>query len=175
MALNIKLDRIDLKILLLLQTDARITNSALAEQVGLSPSPCLERVRKLEKAKLISQYRAILNIERLIQHVYVFMEITLENHDPQHFSLFEKYVSGMPEVLNCTLISGDFDYLLKVIAVDIVHLHSISQSMLAANIGIAKHFTYISLKTVKDTAEIPVEKLLAARRQTVLGEFPPAP
>lgn len=169
--LKIKLDRIDLKILLLLQKDARITNSALAEKVGLSSSPCLERVRKLEKAKLINQYRAVLNTERLIQHVHVFMEITLEKHFSQDFVLFEKYICAMPEVLSCSLISGDFDYLLRVMAVDVAHLHSISQRMFAAEIGIAKHFTYISLKNVKDTTEVPLEELLDARQQTVCTEF----
>jgi len=168
---GVKLDCIDLKILTLLQRDARITNAALAEKVGLSPSPCLERVRKLEKGKLISEYRAILNAERLIQHVHVFMEITLEKHFSRDFQVFEKYIAGLPEVLSCSLISGDFDYLLRVIAVDVAHLHSISQRMLAAQVGIAKHFTYISLKNVKDTTEIPIEQLLEARPHTVLDDY----
>jgi DNA-binding Lrp family transcriptional regulator len=163
-----KLDRIDLQILAILQQDARLTNVMLAERVGLSASPCLERVRRLEKAKLVSAYRAVLNLERLIPHVYAFMEVTLVSHHPQDFLRFERYIQNQPEVLACSLISGDFDYLIRVVATDIAHLHAVSERMFRAEIGIDKHFTYICVKMVKDTTEIPIEVMLAARQQTAL-------
>ena len=109
------LDRIDLQILATLQQDGRLTNAALAERVGLSASPCLQRVQRLEKAKLVTAYRAVLNLERLIPHVYSYMEVTLESHRPQDFLRFEHYVLRQPEVLTCSLISGDFDYLIRVV------------------------------------------------------------
>lgn len=165
---QIKLDRIDLQILAIIQQDARLTNVMLAERVGLSASPCLERVRRLEKGKLISAYRAVLNLEKLIPHLYTYMEVTLQSHHLQDFMRFEKYVLKQPEILTCSLISGDFDYLIRVIATDIAHLHSISERMFNAEVGVEKHFTYICVKTVKDTTEVPIDALLAARQKTVL-------
>lgn len=163
-----KLDRIDLQILAIIQQDARLTNVVLADRIGLSASPCLERVRRLEKAKLVTAYRAVLNLERLIPHVYAYMEVTLESHHPQDFMKFEKYIQKQPEVLACSLISGDFDYLIRVVATDIAHLHTISERMFSAEIGIDKHFTYICVKTVKDTTEIPIDTMIAARQHTAL-------
>ena len=116
----------------------------------------------------MTAYRAVLNLERLIPHVYSYMEVTLESHRPQDFLRFERYVLRQPEVLTCSLISGDFDYLIRVVAIDIAHLHLISERMFRAEVGIDKHFTYICVKSVKDTTEIPIESMLAARQQTAL-------
>ena len=167
--MNDKLDRIDLKILTVLQTEARITNVALAERVGLSASPCLERVKRLEKAKLVKSYGAALNIEKLIRHVYAYMEVTLESHHAEDFARFERYVTGQAEILSCSLLSGDFDYLLRVIAADVTHLHEVSERMFNAKVGVHKHFTYIVVKTVKDSNFIPLDRLQAAKRETALG------
>ncbi len=167
-AVQTKLDRIDLKILTILQEDARLSNIILAERVGLSASPCLERVKRLEKSKLITAYRAVLYLEKLMPHVYAYMEITLGSHRQQDFMNFEKYARKQPEIMACSLISGDFDYLIRVIAADITHLHAISEKMFVADIGIHKHFTYICVKNVKDTTEVPLEILLKARQETLL-------
>jgi len=165
---QLKLDRIDLQILAIIQQDARLTNVMLAERIGLSASPCLERVRRLEKGKLVTAYRAVLNLEKLIPHLYTYMEVTLKSHHAQDFMRFEKYVLKQPEMLTCSLISGDFDYLIRVISTDIAHLHAISERMFNAEVGVEKHFTYICVKTVKDTTEVPIDALLAARQHTAL-------
>ena len=118
----------------------------------------------------MTAYRAILNLEKLIPHLYTYMEVTLRSHRLQDFMGFEKYVLRQPEILTCSLISGDFDYLIRVIASDIAHLHAISERMFNAEIGVEKHLTYICVKTVKDTTEIPIpiDALPAARQRTVL-------
>lgn len=107
------LDRIDRNILNELQKDGRISNVELSKRVGLSPTPCLERVRRLERQGYIEGYAAILNPHYLDASLLVFVEITLNRGAPDVFEQFNKAVQVLEEIQECHLVSGDFDYLLK--------------------------------------------------------------
>ncbi len=113
------LDSYDRQILLALQGNGRMTNQELADQISLSPSPCLRRVRQLEDRGLIEGYRAQLNARKLGLTLMAFIQISLDKHSPERFSEFEGLVVNFPEVLECHLIAGQSaDYLLKVIVKD---------------------------------------------------------
>jgi len=114
-----KLDRYDRQILTALQADARLSNQELADRIGLSPSPCLRRVKRLEEVGLIEGYRAMLNARSLGLKLTAFIHISMDRHTPDRFELFESHVLKLPEVLECHLITGqDADYMLKVIVED---------------------------------------------------------
>ena len=127
---QIKLDRIDLKILDVLQHDARITNQALAEEVGLSASPCLQRVRKLEAAGVIGNYRAAVNLEKVATSVSVIATASLGNHALKEFEKFEQVAAGMPEVVECYKVSGPFDYYLRIVCFDVASYNRLSDQLL---------------------------------------------
>ncbi len=114
-----ELDRYDRLILDALQRDARLSNQELADRIGLSPSPCLRRVRRLEEEGLIEAYRALLNARALGLKLMAFIHISMDRHTPERFDQFEARIAQCPEVLECHLITGqDADYLLKVIVDD---------------------------------------------------------
>ena len=142
-----RLDRIDLKILAELQADGRISNVDLAERVGLSASPCLQRVKKLEAAGTILSYRAMIDLARLGDNVTVFTEFTLSSHTREDFERFERALAGEVTVVECHLISGGYDYLVKFVVRSIAHYQRIVEDLLAADLGIAKYFSYIVIKT----------------------------
>jgi DNA-binding Lrp family transcriptional regulator len=154
-----KLDRIDLRILGHLQKNGRITNVDLAEAVGLSPSPCLIRVKRLETAGYIVGYGAHIRIEKLGSTQIVFTEVTLSDHRRDDFARFEASIRGVDEIVECHLVSGGYDYLLKFITRDVKHYQSIIEDLLERNIGIEKYFSYIVIKSpfVKD--DLPIERL----------------
>lgn len=108
------LDHIDLKILRVLAEDGRISNSQLAQQIGLSPSPCWQRVRRLEKEGVITGYRAILDQEKLGAAEIVMIEVVLDRHDDDILEAFGSTMERMPEVLEVQLTTGEYDYLIKV-------------------------------------------------------------
>ncbi|MEX1665429.1 Lrp/AsnC family transcriptional regulator [Zhongshania arctica] len=113
------LDGYDRRILEALQEDGRLSNQDLADLIGLSPSPCLRRVRRLEEAGLIAAYRAVLNARALGLNLMAFIQISMDRHTPERFENFERHVGELPEVLECHLITGQSaDYLLKVIVAD---------------------------------------------------------
>src|SRR5574343_1667091 len=114
-----EIDRYDREILRVLQQSGRISNQDLAEQVGLSPSPCLRRVRALEESGLIAGYRAVLDARKLGLTLMALLHISMDKHTPERFANFEKKVAAQPEVLECLLITGqEADYQLKVIIRD---------------------------------------------------------
>ena len=116
---EIELDKYDRKILELLQVEGQISNQELAEKIGLSPSPCLRRVRRLEKEGYIAAYRAILDARKIGLTLMSFIQISMDRHTPDRFAQFEAAVSNQPEVLECHLITGQSsDYLLKVVVED---------------------------------------------------------
>ena len=125
-----KLDRIDLRILDELQKDARITNKALSERVGLSPSPCLQRVKRLEDIGLISGYLGLINLEALCRHVTVFATVTIHDHDQMIFSGFEAAIAELPDVVECLKMGGTFDYLVRFVCTDIQRYHAITELLL---------------------------------------------
>ena len=108
---EIKLDRYDRAILQLLQQEGRLSNQELAERIGLSPSPCLRRVRALEESGLISGYRAMLDAKRLGLTLMALIHISMDRHTPERFENFEQRVRDLPEVLECLLVTGqEADY-----------------------------------------------------------------
>lgn len=144
---GIKVDHIDLKILAALQNNGRMTNAALADEVGLSQSPCLQRTKRLEAAGLIAGYETRIAVDKMIDAVIVFTQITLRDHRAADFQLFERGIGAIAEVVECHLVSGGYDYLLKVMARSIAHYQEIVERILERNLGIEKYFSYIVIKS----------------------------
>jgi len=107
------MDAIDKKILRTLSRQGRLTNAELAEQVGLSPSPCWTRVKRLEQARVIKGYAALLDQAALGLPDTVFIEVMMERHDEDHLRRFEAAVKDIPEILECHLVTGEYDYVIK--------------------------------------------------------------
>ena len=159
MGMGPKLDRIDLKILAKLQQSGRITNVELADAVGLSPSPCLTRVKRLETAGFITGYGAQLNLRKLGEFLTVFTEVTLTEHRQGDFSRFETRISKLDEILECHLVSGGYDYLLKFVARGVSHYQSIIEGMLEGDYGIEKYFSYVVIKSPFIKNHYPIQDL----------------
>ena len=157
----LKLDAIDLKILDAIQRDGRITKLKLAEQVGLSPTPCWMRLRKLEKAGIVSGYHARVAIRTLAPVATVLMEVTLGSHRQADFDRFERVIRDLPEIVACWSVGGGVDYLLKVMARDVDAYQRLVDGLLEREIGIDRYFTYIVTKTVKEEVVLPVAELVA--------------
>lgn len=153
-----KLDRIDLRILTHLQKNARITNVELADAVGLSASPCLVRVKRLEKAGYITGYGAEIALRKLGDTTSIFTEVTLADHRMQDFSRFESAIRNVDEVLECHLVSGGYDYMLRFLTRSIQHYQEIIEALLARDIGIEKYFSYVVIKSVFVKRHYPLEK-----------------
>jgi Lrp/AsnC family transcriptional regulator, regulator of ectoine-degradation genes len=152
-----KLDAIDLRILDAVQKDGRITKLKLAETVGLSPTPCWLRLRKLEQAGLIAGYHARLAPRKIASFATVIVEVTLANHRQADFDRFERAIAATPEVIACWSVGGGVDYFLKVMARDIDAYQRLIDRMLADDIGIDRYFTYIVTRSVKDDGAIPID------------------
>ncbi len=158
---NLKLDRLDVRILCQLQKNGRITNVDLADAVGLSPSPCLIRVKRLEKAGYIAGYGAQLRLEKLADMLTVFTEMTLGDHKREDFVRFELAIRDIDEIIECHLVSGGYDYLLKFITRGVNHYQSIIEGLLERNIGIEKYFSYIVIKSPFIKPHYPIERVIA--------------
>lgn len=150
------MDKTDLEILNHLQNDARITNVSLAEAVNLSPAPCLRRVRELEKSEIIQGYTTLLDPEKVGWSVSVFIEIRLEKQVHDHLNIFEKTIEQYPEVMECYLMTGEFDYLLRVVAKDLNSLQVFITDKLTSIPNVAKMRSSIALKQVKYSTALPV-------------------
>lgn len=159
----IRLDDQDLKILLTLQREGRITKVKLAEAVNLSPSPCWERLKRLEDLGVISGYHAHINLEMLVRPTLVMTEVTLRHHQHEDFAIFEKAVQDIPEIIECYALGGGVDYMLKVLCRDVDAYQRLIDGLLIAGIGIDRYFTYIVTKKVKVTPVPPIEALLDHR------------
>lgn len=155
-----KLDAIDLRILEAIQADGRITKLALAERVGLSPTPCWMRLRKLEKAGIVTGYHARVAVRRVAPVTNVMMEVTLANHRQADFDRFERVVATIPEIVACWSVGGGVDYILKFMTRDIDSYQRLVDELLARELGIDRYFTYIVTKTVKDETILPLATLL---------------
>jgi DNA-binding Lrp family transcriptional regulator len=154
-----KLDRIDLRILSQLQKKGRITNVDLADAVGLSPSPCLIRVKRLEKAGYIAGYGAHLQLSKLGDVQLVFTEVTLQDHRREDFAKFEASIRTVDEIAECHLVSGGYDYLLKFVTRSVVHYQTVMEDLLERNIGIEKYFSYVVIKSPFVKNHYPIEIL----------------
>lgn len=154
-----KLDATDLKILDAIQRDGRITKLKLAEQVGLSPTPCWMRLAKLEKAGIVTGYHARISVRAIMPVTSVLVEVTLANHRQADFDRFERVVRDVPEIIACWSVGGGVDYLLRVMTRDIDAYQRLIDSLLEREIGIDRYFTYIVTRTVKDDTELPLAEL----------------
>ena len=150
------IDRIDKAILRELQNDGRMANVELSRRVGLSATPCLERVKRLEKQGYIKGYAAILSPELLEASLLVFVEIRLTRTTPDVFEEFKKSVIDLPQVLECHLVSGDFDYLVKARVADMVAYRQLLGETLLTLPGVSGSRTYVVMEEVKETICISV-------------------
>src|SRR5690606_7810055 len=157
---RMKLDAIDLRILEAIQENGRITKLALAERAGLSPTPCWLRLRKLEKAGIVSGYHARVAVRRIAPVASVLMEVTLANHRQADFDRFERAVAATPEIVACWSVGGGVDYVLKIMAADIDAYQRLVDGLLDRDLGIDRYFTYIVTKTVKEETALPLATLL---------------
>jgi DNA-binding Lrp family transcriptional regulator len=162
---SVKLDRIDINILAQLQKNGRITNINLANAVSLSPSPCLLRVKRLEEAGFIKSYNAHIDIAKLGETITVFTEVTLADHKREDFLKFEESIRTIDEVIECHLISGGYDYLLKFLTRGVAHYQSVIESILEREIGVAKYFSYIVIKTPIEKLHYPLAKLFGGEHR----------
>lgn len=160
MATGLKLDRIFLNILRILQTDARKTNLALSKEVNLSPSPCLERVKKLEQSGAVRQYRCDIDLDAICPNVQVFAEVTLQNHRTEDFKAFSKALKDIPEITAAAKISGPYDFMLSLTCLDIKHYHDLSEEMINSDLGIAKFIGHVVLENTKPFSGYPLDLLV---------------
>ena len=153
-----QLDAIDRRILVLLQDNARLANTELAEQVGLSPSPCLRRVRALEESGVIRKYVTLVNPAALGLPVSVFVNVTLEKQIEDRLKLFEAAVAKRPEVMECYLMTGDADYMLRVVCADLAAYERFLMDHLTRVSGVASIRSSFALKQVKYSTALPLPR-----------------
>ncbi len=157
--MSLKLDAIDLKILAVLQDDADISNVALAERVGLSPSPCLRRVRMLEEARIIRKRVTLLDARAIALTVNVFVNVTLEKQVRERLRDFEKEVVKRPEVVECYLMTGESDYLLRVVVPDLESYEKFLKQHLTRIPGVASIKSSFALNQVQYRTALPLDHL----------------
>jgi Lrp/AsnC family transcriptional regulator, leucine-responsive regulatory protein len=155
------MDAIDLRILDVLQRDARVSNVELARAVNLSPSPCLARVRALEAAGYIQRYVTLLEPKKLGITVSVLVQVTLEKQIEPALEAFEKAVRERPEVMECYLMTGDADYLLRVVVPDLAAYEHFLMHHLTRVPGIANIRSSFALRPVKYRTDLPLGHLEA--------------
>lgn len=152
-----QLDRYDRRILEVLQEEGRISNQELAERIGLSPSPCLRRVRALEENGVISGYHAVLDAKRLGLSLLALIHISMDRHTPERFANFEAKVAALPEVLECLLITGqDADYQLKVIVRDMDAYQSLLLNRITRIEGVSGVHSSFVMRRVVDKTALPL-------------------
>lgn len=159
---RLKLDAIDRRILDALQRDARLTNVQLAEEVGLSPSPCLRRVRLLEQAGVIGGYHANLDRTGLGLGLTVFVGIKVERHHDEAATAFREAVRALPEVVSCHLVSGEADFLLQVVVSDLAAYQRLLLDTLLKLPAVSDIRSNFAIQTVKDRAPLPLDHLPSA-------------
>lgn len=151
-----KLDEIDKRILRTLQRDGRIANNDLAREVGLSPSPCLRRVKLLEEAGVIDRYVAVLNPAKIGKGLTFFTRIRLDKQDEETLQGFAREVLKLPQVLECYLMLGDYDAMVRVVAADIEDYRRFQAEYLSRIKGVQNLKTDVPSQTVKQTSEMPI-------------------
>ena len=151
------LDRIDYRILHFIQNDARMTNAELAEQVGLSPSPCLRRVKSFERAGIIKRYVGIVDASAVGLPISAFVSISLHNQDRQAIETFQSRVCTYPEVMECYLMTGTSDFLMRVVVPDLQSYERFADKLTRIP-GISNIQTSFALKPVVYKTELPLEE-----------------
>ncbi|WP_295580047.1 Lrp/AsnC family transcriptional regulator [uncultured Lamprocystis sp.] len=151
------LDNYDRRILEALQQEGRLSNQDLADRIGLSPSPCLRRVRALEEAGIITDYRALLDAKRLGLNLMAILSVSMDRHTPERFAGFDAAVAVMPEVLECLLITGrDADYQLKVVVRDMEHYQDLLLERITRIEGVTGVHSSFVLRRVVERTALPV-------------------
>ena len=152
-----ELDRYDRQILAVLQQEGRISNQELAERIGLSPSPCLRRVRTLEESGLIVGYRALLDAKKLGLSLMALIGISMDQHTPERFANLESAITDIPEVLECLLITGQqSDYQLKVVIADMDAYQHLLLNKITRIPGVTGVHTSFVLRKVVDRTAMPL-------------------
>lgn len=150
------LDEIDRRILTALQRDGRLTNQDLAAQIGISASPCWRRVRALESAGVIKAYAALVDPAALGLDVSVFTQVSLDRQGEKSLQVFEQAVGGWPEIMECYLMTGDADYLLRVVVPSLAAYEQFLMQKLTRIPGIASIKSSFALRTVKYRTDLPI-------------------
>ncbi|MEI7611463.1 MAG: Lrp/AsnC family transcriptional regulator [Betaproteobacteria bacterium] len=152
-----EIDRFDRQILQLIQQDGRISNQDLADRIGLSPSPCLRRLRALEESGIVTGYRALLDARKLGYTLMALVYIAMDKHTPDRFDHFEREISAIPEVLECLLITGqDADYQIKVIVKDMDAYQELLLNRINRIQGVNGVHSSFVLRRVVDKTTLPV-------------------
>jgi Lrp/AsnC family leucine-responsive transcriptional regulator len=152
-----QIDRYDRQILQVLQEDGRISNQDLADRIGLSPSPCLRRLRALEDAGIVTGYRALINAKALGYTLMALVYIAMDKHTPERFEHFEREIMQIPEVLECLLITGqDADYQIKVIVKDMDAYQELLLNRINRVQGVTGVHSSFVLRKVVDRTSVPV-------------------
>jgi Lrp/AsnC family transcriptional regulator of ectoine degradation len=150
-----KLDERDIQILSILQSEGRITKTALADKLNLSLTPSWDRLQRLEEAGIIESYGAKLSSSFLSNFHLVITEVELESHKQGQFARFEEAIMGFDEVLSCWSVGGGLDYILKVLVNDVADYQDFLKRVLKADIGLRRYFSYAVLDRIKDTDVVP--------------------
>ena len=155
-----KLDRIDKRILAVMQANGRITNLELAEQIGLSPTPCARRVKRMEESGLIERHVTLLNQARLGLNITAMISISMDRHTPDRFDNFERQVKKLPEVVECSIVTGQAaDYLLKAVLPDMTYYEEFLLGRLTRIEGVTGvHSSFVLRKVIAKT-ELPLDRL----------------
>ncbi|MDR1936860.1 MAG: Lrp/AsnC family transcriptional regulator [Candidatus Accumulibacter sp.] len=152
-----ELDRYDRQILRVLQEEGRISNQDLSDRIGLSPSPCLRRVRALEESGLVKAYRALLDAKALGYSLMALIYISMDMHTPERFDNFERHIRGIPEVLECLMITGqDADYQIKAVVKDMDAFQELLLNRVTRIQGVTGVQSSFVLRRVVDTTVLPV-------------------
>ncbi|MGK0442748.1 MAG: Lrp/AsnC family transcriptional regulator of ectoine degradation [Pseudohongiellaceae bacterium] len=160
MADDKKLDNLDLKILSALQANARVTNQSLAEQVALSPSSCLQRVRRLEQDGYLQSYHATLDLASISRHISCIATVIIKDHNQKDFADFEAMVQEIPEIVECYTVSGEFDFFLRVICPDMAHYLAINDRLVRSGDYSVSINTHVIMKDNKTFKGVELKTLL---------------
>lgn len=156
--MKISLDRIDKSILRLMQANGRISNLELADQVGLSPTPCSRRVRRLEESGLIDRHVTLLNPEALGLNLTAIIGISMDRHTPDRFESFEKAIASMPEIIECNIVTGQAaDFLVKVVVRDMQHYEKFLLGRLTRLSGVTGVHSSFVLRQLINKTELPID------------------
>jgi DNA-binding Lrp family transcriptional regulator len=154
--LNVHIDEFDRKLLRLLQEDARLTNNELSERINLSASQCSRRRMRLEEAGIIKGYRADLDREKLDLGIVNVITVTLATHNRDNAQRFARLIAGLPEVLEAHALTGEMDYIIKVVTPDLKSLSAFVNEVLLPHESVQHVKTAIVLETLKESAALPV-------------------
>lgn len=150
-------DDLDRRILTELQTNGRITNQELSERVGLSPTPCLRRLKQLERSGVITRYVALVDPAHVGLSVTAFVRVRLDQQDDRHLAVFEEAVGNFPEVMECYLMTGDADYQLRVLVRDLGSFEDFLRHKLTRIPGVAQLTTSFALRPVVYKTAVPLK------------------